>query len=63
MAKPVGSVNFSAAERERLRELASAGISMVEAARRLRRSPFHRRPPRQGDGFGLAPAASSSEGP
>jgi Helix-turn-helix domain len=39
MAKPVGSVNFSAAERERLRELASAGISMVEAARRLRRSP------------------------
>jgi Helix-turn-helix domain len=39
MAKPVGSVNFSAAERERLRELATAGISMVEAARRLRRSP------------------------
>ena len=38
MAKPVGSVNFSAAERERLRELATLGISRVEAARILGRS-------------------------
>ena len=38
MAKPFGSVNFSAAETARLRELATAGISMVEAARQLRRS-------------------------
>jgi transposase len=38
MAKPVGSVNFSAAERKRLRELATVGITMVEAARRLQRS-------------------------
>jgi transcriptional regulator with GAF, ATPase, and Fis domain len=38
MPKPVGSVNFSAAERERLRELASAGMSRVDAARLLGRS-------------------------
>jgi hypothetical protein len=39
MPKPVGSVNFSADEVKRLHELADAGISMVEAARRLRRHP------------------------
>ncbi|HCG02021.1 MAG TPA: hypothetical protein DEV93_15940 [Chloroflexi bacterium] len=39
MPKPFGTVNFSAAERERLRDLAAAGISRVEAARRLKRSP------------------------
>jgi transcriptional regulator with GAF, ATPase, and Fis domain len=38
MAKPVGSVNFSAAEREQLLGLAKAGISRVEAARILGRS-------------------------
>lgn len=38
MAKPFGSVNFSAAERLKLRELATVGISRVEAARILRRS-------------------------
>ncbi len=38
MAKPVGTLNFSAAEVQRLRKLATAGISMVEAARRLQRS-------------------------
>ena len=37
MAKPVGSVNFSSAETEQLRQLATVGISMVEAARRLHR--------------------------
>jgi transposase len=37
MAKPVGSGNFSADETKRLRQLATAGISMVEAARRLHR--------------------------
>lgn len=38
MPKPVGSVNFSAAERQKLCELATAGISRVEAARILGRS-------------------------
>jgi IS30 family transposase len=38
MAKPFGSVNFSAAEREKLRKLATLGISRVEAARILQRS-------------------------
>jgi transposase-like protein len=37
LAKPFGTVNFSADETEALRELATAGISMVEAARRLHR--------------------------
>jgi hypothetical protein len=39
LAKPFGTVNFSAVEIEKLRVFASAGISMVEAARRLERSP------------------------
>lgn len=39
VGKPVGSVNFSADETQKLRDLASVGISMVEAARRLNRSP------------------------
>lgn len=39
MSKPIGTVNFSADEIEKLQLLATAGISMVEAARRLRRSP------------------------
>jgi predicted nuclease of predicted toxin-antitoxin system len=39
MARPVGSVNFSSDEVRKLRELATAGISMVEAARRLHRHP------------------------
>jgi hypothetical protein len=39
MSKPVGTVNFSANEIEKLQLLATAGISMVEAARRLQRSP------------------------
>jgi hypothetical protein len=38
MAKPFGTVNFTAAEVQKLRELATAGISMVEAARQLQRS-------------------------
>lgn len=38
MAKPVGSVNFSDAETETLRELATVGITMAEASRRLQRS-------------------------
>jgi hypothetical protein len=38
MAKPFGSVNFSAAETQQLRELSRSGISMAEAGRRLRRS-------------------------
>lgn len=39
MPKPVGSVNFSAEEKRQLRELATAGISMVEGGRRLHRDP------------------------
>lgn len=38
MGKPVGTVNLSAEEIEKLRELATAGISRVEAARILERS-------------------------
>lgn len=38
MPKPVGTVNFSAVEVRALRELAAAGITRVEAARRLGRS-------------------------
>lgn len=38
MAKPFGSINFSGDEIEELRDLAIAGISMVEAAGRLQRS-------------------------
>lgn len=38
MAKPFGSVNFSAAERQKLCELATFGISRVEAASILDRS-------------------------
>ena len=54
MAKPFGTVNFTAAEVQKLRELATAGISMVEAARRLRRSPSTvvRRVRENGPGFG-----------
>jgi hypothetical protein len=37
LAKPFGTVNFSADETEALRELATAGISMAEAGRRLHR--------------------------
>jgi len=37
MAKQVGSGNFSVHETQKLRELARAGISMSEAARRLHR--------------------------
>jgi transposase len=39
VAKPFGSVNFSSAELEQLQLFAGAGISRVEAARRLGRSP------------------------
>lgn len=38
MGKPVGSVNFSGAEAAKLREMATAGISRVDAARILGRS-------------------------
>jgi len=38
MPKPFGTVNFSADEKSRLRKLATAGITRVEAARRLERS-------------------------
>jgi transposase-like protein len=38
MPKPVGTVNLSPDEKRQLLELADAGISMVEAARRLKRS-------------------------
>jgi hypothetical protein len=37
LAKQVGTVTFSADETEKLRELATAGVSMAEAGRRLRR--------------------------
>ncbi len=37
MPKPVGTLNFSGQEVEKLRDLANVGISMVEAARRLDR--------------------------
>jgi transposase len=36
--RPAGTVNFSATESSKLRQLAGAGISMAEAARRLQRS-------------------------
>jgi transposase len=39
VAKPIGTVNFSADEVEKLRQMARLGISRIEAARRLRRSP------------------------
>lgn len=39
MPKPAGTVNLTMAEREQLRGLSTAGITRVEAARRLGRSP------------------------